>query len=166
MPHAKPQKTNAMRRLDQQKVPYRVNYYECDTFIDGIHIADMLHQSYDCTFKTLVTTGKSGNHYVFVVPIARELDLKKAAKTVGEKYIELLHVKDILAVTGYIRGGCTPIGMKKVFPTVLDAHAMDFDEIIISGGCLGAQIFLSPADLVKVTNAAVADILTQEEESC
>ena len=166
MPHAKPQKTNAMRLLDQKKVPYRVNYYECDTFIDGSHIADLLHQSYDCTFKTLVTTGKRGNHYVFVVPIARELDLKKAAKTVGEKYIELLHVKDMLAVTGYIRGGCTPIGMKKAFPTVLDAHAMQFDEIIISGGCLGAQIFLAPSDLVKVTDAAVADILTQEEEPC
>ena len=166
MPHAKGQKTNAMRRLDQAKVPYRVNYYDCETFIDGIHVADQLHQSYDCSFKTLVTTGKTGAHYVFVIPIAHELDLKKAAKTVGEKYIELLHVKDILDVTGYIRGGCTPIGMKKTFPTVLDAHAMDFDEIIISGGCLGAQIFLSPADLVRVTRAAVADVVLEEEQPC
>jgi len=158
MSERKTQKTNAMRRLDQAKVAYRVNYYDCDTFIDAIHIADQLHQPYDCTFKTLVTTGRSGAHFVFVVPIAAELDLKKAAKTVGEKYVELLHVKDIRDVTGYVRGGCTPIGMKKQFPTVLDKSALLFDEIIISGGCLGAQIFLAPADLVKVTKAVVADI--------
>ena len=166
MPHPKAQKTNAMRRLDQAKVPYRVNYYDCDAFIDAIHIADQLHQPYDCTFKTLVTTGKSGAHFVFVVPIAAELDLKKAAKAVGEKYVELLHVKDIRDVTGYIRGGCTPIGMKKQFPTVLHESALAFDEIIISGGCLGAQIFLAPADLVSVTRALVADITEQEDSIC
>ncbi|MBQ4365369.1 MAG: Cys-tRNA(Pro) deacylase [Clostridia bacterium] len=158
MPHPKAQKTNAMRLLDRAKAPYRVNYYDCDAFIDAIHVADQLHQPYDRTFKTLVTTGKSGAHFVFVVPIAQELDLRKAAKAVNEKYVELLHVKDIRAVTGYVRGGCTPIGMKKQFPTVLHESALQFDEIIISGGCLGAQIFLAPGDLVKVTNAAVADI--------
>ncbi len=158
MPHPKAQKTNAMRLLDRAKASYRVNYYDCDAFIDAIHVADLLHQPYDRTFKTLVTTGKSGAHFVFVVPIAQELDLRKAAKAVNEKYVELLHVKDIRAVTGYVRGGCTPIGMKKQFPTVLHESALQFDEIIISGGCLGAQIFLAPGDLVKVTNAAVADI--------
>ena len=158
MPHPKAQKTNAMRRLDQAKVPYRVNYYDCDAFIDGVHIADLLHQPYERSFKTLVTTGKSGGHYVFVVPIAAELDLKKAAKAVGEKHVEMLHVKDILSVTGYIRGGCTPIGMKKQFSTVLHESALQFDEIIISGGCLGAQIHLAPGDLVRATGAAVADI--------
>lgn len=158
MPHPKAQKTNAMRLLDRAKASYRVNYYDCDAFIDAIHVADQLHQPYDCTFKTLVTTGKSGAHFVFVVPIAQELNLRKAAKAVNEKYVELLHVKDIRAVTGYVRGGCTPIGMKKQFPTVLHESALQFDEIIISGGCLGAQIFLAPGDLVKVTNAAVADI--------
>ncbi|MBQ4207786.1 MAG: Cys-tRNA(Pro) deacylase [Clostridia bacterium] len=158
MPHPKAQKTNAMRLLDRAKASYRVNYYDCDAFIDAIHVADQLHQPYDRTFKTLVTTGKSGAHFVFVVPIAQELDLRKAAKAVNEKYVELLHVKDIRAVTGYVRGGCTPIGMKKQFPTVLHESALQFDEIIISGGCLGAQIFLAPGDLVKVTNAAVADI--------
>ncbi len=158
MPHPKAQKTNAMRLLDRAKASYRVNYYDCDAFIDAIHVADLLHQPYNRTFKTLVTTGKSGAHFVFVVPIAQELDLRKAAKAVNEKYVELLHVKDIRAVTGYVRGGCTPIGMKKQFPTVLHESALQFDEIIISGGCLGAQIFLAPGDLVKVTSAAVADI--------
>ena len=158
MSHAKNTKTNAMRQLDREKIPYRVQYYDCDTFIDAVHIADLLGQPYERTFKTLVTTGKSGAHYVFVIPIAQALDLKKAAKTVGEKHVEMLHVKDILSVTGYIRGGCTPIGMKKQFPTVLDESALQFDEIIISGGCLGAQIHLAPGDLVRATGAAVAAI--------
>ena len=158
MSHAKNTKTNAMRQLDRAKIPYRVQYYDCDTFIDAIHITDLLGQPYERTFKTLVTTGKSGAHYVFVIPIAEALDLKKAAKTVGEKHVEMLHVKDILSVTGYIRGGCTPIGMKKQFPTVLDESALQFDEIIISGGCLGAQIHLAPGDLVRAADAAVAAI--------
>ena len=100
-------KTNAMRILDRNKVKYKVNTYECDEFIDGIHIADMLGQPYESSFKTLVTVGKSGNYYVFAIPIAEELDMKKAAKSVGEKSVEMLHVKDINSVTGYIRGGCT-----------------------------------------------------------
>ena len=158
MSHAKNTKTNAMRQLDRAKIPYRVQYYDCDAFIDAVHIADLLGQPYERTFKTLVTTGKSGAHYVFVIPIAEALDLKKAAKTVGEKHVEMLHVKDILSVTGYIRGGCTPIGMKKQFPTVLDESALQFDKIIISGGCLGAQIHLAPGDLVRAADAAVAAI--------
>ena len=155
----KAQKTNAMRILDRAGVPYRVNYYDCDEFIDGVHIADQLSQPYDRTFKTLVATGKSGAYYVFAVPVAETLDLKKAAKAVGEKSVELLHVKDIRAVTGYIRGGCTPIGMKKQYPTVVHASALGFDELILSGGCLGAQIFIAPEDLVKVTGAKVEEII-------
>ena len=156
----KNQKTNAMRILDKNKIPYKVNYYECDEFIDGIHIADMLSQSYDISFKTLVAEGKSSEYYVFVLPIHRELDLKKAAKSVGEKSVSLLHVKDIKSVTGYIRGGCTAIGMKKQYRTVIDSSAMNFTEIIISGGALGVQLFVAPADFLKATNAKVENILT------
>lgn len=155
----KQQKTNAMRILDKNKVSYKVNYYECDEFIDGIHIADMLKQPYDSTFKTLVTVGKTGEHYVYAIPIDRELDLKKAAKAVGEKNVEMIHVKDIRNITGYIRGGCTPIGMKKQFKTVLDETILNFGEIILSGGAIGVQLFLNPKDLIKVTNADIADIL-------
>lgn len=161
MAKEKAQKTNAMRILDRAGVSYRVNYYDCDEFIDGVHIADRLGQPYERTFKTLVATGKSGAYYVFVIPVAETLDLKKAAKAVGEKSMELLHVKDIRAVTGYIRGGCTPIGMKKQYPTVIHVSALGFDELILSGGCLGAQIFLSPKDLVNVTGAKVEDLLME-----
>lgn len=152
-------KTNAMRILDKNKIPYKVNYYECDEFIDGIHIADMLSQSYDMSFKTLVAVGKSKEHYVFCLPVDKELDLKKAAKSVGEKNVELLHVKDIRDVTGYIRGGCTPLGMKKQFKTVIHSSALDFSEIIISGGALGIQLMISPSDLIRVINAKTESIV-------
>lgn len=152
-------KTNAMRILDKKKIPYRVNYYDCDEFIDGVHIADKLSQSYDMSFKTLIAVGKSNENYVFCLPVDKELDLKKAAKSVGEKSVELLHVKDIKSVTGYIRGGCTPVGMKKQFRTVIHASALDFDEIIISGGMLGAQIFISPGSLKDCIGAAFEDII-------
>ena len=152
-------KTNAMRILDKNKINYKVNYYECDEFIDGIHIADMLSQPYDSTFKTLVMVGKSGEHYVFVIPIDKEVDMKKAAKSVGEKSVEMIHVKDIKDITGYIRGGCTPIGMKKQFKTVIHSSMLDFDEIIISGGMIGAQIFIKPSDLIKVTRAVTENII-------
>ena len=151
-------KTNAMRILDKNKIPYQVNTYECEEFIDGIHVADMMGQSYDQSFKTLVTVGKSGEHYVFAIPIDRELDLKKAAKAVGEKSVEMIHVKDINQITGYIRGGCTPIGMKKNYVTVLHSSILTLDEVIISGGRIGSQIQLKPDDLIRVTNAKVEDI--------
>ena len=112
-------KTNAMRILDRMKIPYTLNQYQCDEFIDGVHVADLLGQSYDESFKTIVTIGKSRSYYVFALPIDKEIDLKKAAKVVGEKNLELLPVKDINKVTGYIRGGCTPIGMKKQYKTVI-----------------------------------------------
>ncbi|MGM9637873.1 MAG: Cys-tRNA(Pro) deacylase [Eubacteriales bacterium] len=156
---AKELKTNAMRILDSRKIPYTVNLYTCDEFIDGVHIADQLGQPYESSFKTLVAVGKSGEHYVFVLPIAEELDFKKCAQAVGEKAVELIAVKDILKLTGYVRGGCTPIGMKKLFPTVIHESAKSFDTIIISGGRIGAQIMLSPMDLATVTNARFGDLI-------
>lgn len=152
-------KTNAMRILDKNKIQYKVNFYDCEEFIDGIHIADMLSQSYDMSFKTLVMVGKTKAYYVFVLPIDKEVDMKKAAKAVGEKSVEMIHVKDIKDVTGYIRGGCTPIGMKKQYKTVIHSSVLDFDEVIISGGMIGAQIFIKPSDLLKVTNAKTEDIV-------
>lgn len=152
-------KTNAMRILDRHKIAYKINVYECDNFIDGKSIADMLGQDYDITFKTLVVTGKSKEYYVFVIPIATELDMKQAAKTAGEKSLEMVHVKDINKVTGYIRGGCTPIGMKKQYPVFLHESAKKYDSIIISGGRLGTQIFLKPGDLLKVTGGKYADVI-------
>lgn len=152
-------KTNAVRILDRNKVKYELNKYECDDFKDGVSIADMLEQSYDMSFKTLVTVGKSGKYYVFAIPVDKEINMKKAAKEVGEKNIEMVHVKDINAVTGYIRGGCTPIGMKKNYPTVINESAKEHEKIIVSGGRLGLQIILKPDDLVKVTNGRYADII-------
>lgn len=152
-------KTNAMRILDREKILYRVITYECEEFIDGITIADKLNQPYEQSFKTLVTVGKSGGYFVFVIPIAEELDLKKAARAAGEKAVEMIHVRDINSVTGYIRGGCTPIGMKKQYPTFLHETVILFDEIIISGGRIGSQIILNPFDLQKVTGAEIADLV-------
>ena len=152
-------KTNAMRILDRMKLPYTLNSYECKEFIDGVHIANMLGQDPAQSFKTLVCSGKGGGYYVFVLPVARELDLKKAARAVGAKAVELLPVKEINAVTGYIRGGCTAIGMKKQYPTVIDQSAADFDTIIISGGRIGSQIFLAPDDFIRATGGSYGDIL-------
>ena len=133
-------KTNAVRILDRNKVEYELNKYECDDFKDGVSIADMLEQSYDMSFKTLVTVGKSGKYYVFAIPVDKEINMKKAAKEVGEKNIEMVHVKDINAVTGYIRGGCTPIGMKKNYPTVINESAKEHEKINVSGGRLGKSL--------------------------
>lgn len=157
----KENKTNAMRILDKNRISYRTKTYECDEFIDGVHVADLNGDPYDQSFKTLVTVGKSGQHYVFVIPIDKEIDFKKAAKIVGEKSIEMIHVKDINAITGYIRGGCTPLGMKKLFPTVIQESAKEFDEIIISGGKIGMQILLNPLNLANVTHAQFGDIIAQ-----
>lgn len=151
-------KTNAMRILDRNKIKYDINTYECDEFISGTDIADRLGQNYDESFKTLVAVGKSSNYFVFIIPIDKELDLKKAAKVVGEKNVEMLHVKDINKVTGYVRGGCTPIGMKKQYKTVLHNSIMNYDKVIISGGRIGTQLVLAPEDIVKVTSAIIEDI--------
>ncbi|MDE6776101.1 MAG: aminoacyl-tRNA deacylase, partial [Ruminococcus sp.] len=127
-------KTNAMRFLDKSKIAYTIQIYECSEFIDGIHVAEKLNQPLDETFKTLIAQGKSGTYYCFLLPVAMELDLKKAAKSVNEKSVELLHVKDITKVTGYVRGGCTPIGMKKQFMTVIHDSAENLELFYISGG--------------------------------
>lgn len=157
----KENKTNAMRILDKHKIPYRIKAYECDEFVDGIHVADLNGDPYDQSFKTLVTVGKTGGYYVFVLPIDKEIDFKKAARIVGEKSIEMIHVKDIQAVTGYIRGGCTPLGMKKTYPTVIHESAKNFEEIIISGGKLGMQIILNPVDLANVVNGKFGEFLAE-----
>ena len=135
-------KTNAMRMLDRAKVSYSYEEYECDDFTDGIQTADKLGYDHKLVYKTLVTTGKTGNHYVFVIPIEAEIDFKKAAKVVGEKSLEMLHLKDLTKVTGYVRGGCTAIGMKKQFPTVIQEDAKELEYMHVSGGKLGMQIRL------------------------
>lgn len=154
-------KTNAMRMLERAKVPYEHIQYECEEFIDALHISDMLGQDYNTVFKTLVTVGKTGEHYVFCIPIHKELDLKKAAKEVGEKALSMIMVKDLLPITGYIRGGCTPIGMKKQFVTIIDESAKELPQMILSGGRIGSQLKLSPADLNKAIPCRFATITAQ-----
>ena len=127
-------KTNAMRILERQKIPYQIMTYECDEFVDALKIADQLGLPYEKMYKTLVTIGSSKNYFVFVIPIHRELDLKKAARSVGEKSVAMIHVKEINAVTGYIRGGCTAIGMKKQYVTRIDESAEKLETMIVSGG--------------------------------
>ena len=151
-------KTNAMRILDRNKLKYTEHMYECDGFTDGVTISDRLGQPYEKVFKTLVTVSKSKKYYVFVVPVAEELNLKNAAAAVGEKSVEMIYVKDITAITGYVRGGCSPIGMKKQFDTVIDITAKEQDAIIFSGGRLGTQIEMNPIELAELINAEFADI--------
>ena len=151
-------KTNAMRILEKEKIPFTHYTYECDEFVDGCQIADKLSLPYEKVYKTLVTEGAGKNYFVFVIPVAEELDLKKAAKSVGEKSVSMIHVKDINAVTGYIRGGCTAIGMKKQYETRLDAAAKEQETIIVSGGRIGSQIELKPEDLLKASRGEFADI--------
>lgn len=139
MAKSKDIKTNAMRILERMKIPYEHYQYECDEFVDALQIADMLHLPYKKVYKTLVTVGASRLHYVFVIPIAEELDLKKAAKAAGEKSLAMIHVKEINALTGYIRGGCTAIGMKKQLPTIVDDSARRQEHIIVSGGRIGSR---------------------------
>ena len=161
MAKQKEQKTNAMRILETMKIPFEAYTYECEEFVDGIQIADMLNLPYEKVFKTLVTIGSSKNYFVFVVPIAEELDMKKAARSVGEKSVAMLPVKEINQVTGYIRGGCTPIGMKKQYVTRVADCAKEQEKIIISGGKLGMQIELTPDAVLKASNAEYADILKE-----
>lgn len=152
-------KTNAMRFLEKNKIAYTMQTYQCDEFIDGVTCANALGQPLEETFKTLVAKGKTGSYYCFLLPVAEELDLKKSAKSVGEKSVELVHVKDINKITGYVRGGCTPIGMKKQFPTVIHESAGNLPLFYISGGRIGTQINLSPAELAKSINAKFEDII-------
>ena len=151
-------KTNAMRILDKHHISYEIIQYECDTFIDGLHTAEKTGAPVEQSFITLVAQGKSKQYYVFVVPIAEEVQLKHAAKAVGEKSIELIPVKEITKVTGYVRGGCSPLGMKKLFPTVIHKSAKNYDKIYISGGRIGTTICLNPLQLAQVVNGKFEDI--------
>ena len=152
-------KTNAMRILESMEIPFMHYTYECDAFVDGLQIADQLSLPYEKVYKTLVAKGSSRNYFVFVIPVALELDLKKAARSVGEKNMEMLHVKDINAVTGYIRGGCTAVGMKKQYVTRIDDSAKALETMIVSGGRIGSQIELAPADLARAAGAEFADLV-------
>lgn len=154
------EKTNAMRILDKNKVEYRTHIYDNkDGKIDGVAVANKIGKDVDCVFKTLVTQGHSKEYYVFVIPVDKELDLKKAGRVTNEKNIEMIHVKDINRVTGYIRGGCSPIGMKKDYPTFVQEEAIIFDTIVFSGGKIGTQIEINPNDLSKVVECKFVDII-------
>ena len=155
-------KTNAMRMLEKEKVAYTFHEYPHDDgAIDGLAVAGKLGQDPARVFKTLVTQGASRAFYVFVIPVAAELDLKKAARAVGEKSVAMLHVADLLKTTGYIRGGCSPVGMKKRFVTVVDASAENWPTIMVSAGRIGAQVELRPADLLAVTGAVWGELVMQ-----
>lgn len=159
MAKSKEVKTNAMRILDSLGIDYEMQSYECDEFVDGLQTADHLGLPREEVFKTLVTQGNSKNYFVFVIPIEQELDMKKAAKSVGEKSISMIHVKDLQQITGYVRGGCTAIGMKKQFVTRIEETAQLYDKIYVSGGKIGAQLHLSPDDLKTAAHAEYADII-------
>lgn len=165
MGKSKEVKTNAMRILERNKIPYKEYTYECDEFIDAIQVADKLGQPYEQLYKTLVTVGTGGDYFVFVIPIDRELDMKKAAKTVGEKSVSMIPVKDINRITGYIRGGCTAVGMKKQYVTRIDESAKARDTMIVSGGRLGVQIELKPEDLKRACKGEFADLIFKRSEA-
>lgn len=154
-------KTNAMRILEKNKVPYEVLQYECDEFIDGLHTAEKTGAPVEQSFKTLVVQGKSREYYVLVIPIAEEVDFKIAAKAVGEKSVEMIHVKDINKITGYVRGGCSPIGMKKQFRTFVHESCTGHPTIMFSGGKIGVQIKMQPDELLKLIHAETADLISE-----
>lgn len=159
---AKETKTNAMRRLDSLKIKYQKHYYTDTGAVSGVDTAKALGENPEQVFKTLVTVGKSGEHYVFLVPVAEELDLKKAAGAVGEKSVEMLKSKELLGLTGYIHGGCSPIGMKKFFRTTVHLSAKDCPTIFCSGGRIGFQIELTPDSLAKAIPFEYKDIIRQK----
>jgi Cys-tRNA(Pro)/Cys-tRNA(Cys) deacylase len=152
-------KTNAMRILDAKKISYKMlSYDNKDGKIDGVSVAEKINKNPKEVYKTLVTQGSSKNLFVFVIPVEAELDLKKAAKVAGEKKIEMIPVKDIQKWTGYIRGGCSPIGMKKEYKTFLDISSFPLESMVVSGGKIGVQIVLEPTQLLQITNAQFEDI--------
>ena len=153
------EKTNAIRILERNKIEYELITYPCKEAIDGISVAQKLGVDVDIVFKTLVTQGKSKNYYVFVVHAKEELDLKKAANAVGEKSVEMIHVKDINKVTGYIRGGCSPVGMKKQYTSVFDSKALEIEKIFVSAGKIGYQMKVSPKDLCIVTGGKFENVI-------
>lgn len=154
-------KTNVMRTLEQKKIPYTAHSYahQEGVAVDGVTVAESMGQNPAKVFKTLVTRGASGGCYVFDIPVAENLDLKKAAKAVGEKSVEMIHVAEITALTGYVRGGCSPVGMKKLFPTVFHETALDFDTIIVSGGKIGSQVETAPQALLELVRGKTADLI-------
>ena len=157
------QKTNVMRLLDQKKIKYTAREYpHSDAPVDGVTAAALMGQDPARVFKTLVARGASKKIYVFDIPVTAELDLKKAAKAVGEKSIAMVHVSEITALTGYVRGGCSPVGMKKQYPTVFHETAAGLDTVIVSAGRIGFQVELAPADLIGLVRGAYADIITEE----
>lgn len=160
MSKPKDEKTNVMRILDQKKVPYTPHAYPAgDAAPDGVTVARLLGQNPDAVFKTLVAKGASGGYYVFDIPVADTLDLKKAAKAVGEKSVAMLPAKELLPLTGYVHGGCSPVGMKKRFPTVFHQSCLDQPAICVSAGKVGFQVEVSPADLITLVGASAADLI-------
>ena len=163
MAKSKEEKTNVMRVLEQKKIAYTAHTYphEEGVAVDGVTVARSMGFDPASVFKTLVARGAKGQFYVFDVPVAENLDLKKAAKAVGEKSIEMLHQKELLPLTGYVHGGCSPVGMKKLFPTVIDASAEDLSTMIVSAGKIGYQVELSPRDLASLVRASFADLVSE-----
>ncbi len=155
-------KTNVMRVLEQKKIPYTPHSYpHGDEAVDGLTVAGMIGAAPERVFKTLVARGASKTPYVFVIPVCGELDLKKAAKAVGEKSIAMLHVSELTPLTGYVRGGCSPIGMKKQFGTVFDASCLNQETILVSAGKIGAQVETAPQNLIDITRGSTADLITE-----
>ena len=163
MAKSKEEKTNVMRVLEQKKIAYTAHTYphEDGVAVDGVTVAQSMGFDPAAVFKTLVARGAKGQFYVFDVPVAENLDLKKAAKAVGEKSIEMLHQKELLPLTGYVHGGCSPVGMKKLFPTVIDASAENLETMIVSAGKIGYQVELSPRDLASLVRASFADLVSE-----
>ena len=159
----KEEKTNVMRVLEQKKIAYSAHTYphEEGVAVDGVTVAQSMGFDPAAVFKTLVARGAKGQFYVFDVPVAANLDLKKAAKAVGEKSIEMIHQKELLPLTGYVHGGCSPVGMKKLFPTVIDASAENLETMIVSAGKIGYQVELAPHDLASLVRAKFADIIVE-----
>ena len=158
MAKQKEEKTNVMRVLDQKNIPYTAHAYDPDGGLDGASVARQLGQDPEAVFKTLVARGASGGLYVFDIPVEASLDLKKAAKAVGEKSVAMIHQKELLPLTGYVHGGCSPVGMKKQYPTVFDETAELFDTICVSAGKIGFQVELSPAALMELVGGTTADL--------
>lgn len=152
------QKTNAIRTLDAAGIPYVFRTFPCERALSGMEVARIVGLEAERVFKTLVTEGKTGEHYVFMIPVAEELDLKKAANAVGEKSVHMIRSKELLPLTGYVHGGCSPIGMKKTFRTTVDETAQLFDAIVFSGGRIGYQLEVSPDDLERVVALSYADL--------
>ena len=155
-------KTNAMRILDRMKIPYRLYTYACDTFVDGMQSVRLLGLDEEKVYKTLVTENGSQAYFVFVIPVGKELDLKKAARQTQQKSLSMIPVKQITPVTGYVRGGCTALGMKKQYPTILDASAERLPAMVVSAGRIGAQIELAPADLCRAAGARFAPVTVED----